>query len=151
KGDAGVKTYDIRGKVVAIAPDKRAVTLDHEAIPGLMSAMKMAFPVESPRVLDGLAADDLVQGKVKVTPDSQTVTELRKMAPGSAAPSTGLDPKVRAARAELGAEDQQLVAAQEYCAVRTKNRLGSMGPPFKLLIEGQPVFLCCDGCQEQAL
>jgi Cu/Ag efflux protein CusF len=151
KSDANVRTYDIKGKVVAIAPDKKAVTLDHEAIPGLMNAMKMEFPVEGPHVLEGIAADDLVEGKLKVTADKQTVTELHKVAPGAAGTSTGLDGQVRAARATLGAEDQQLVAAQDYCAVRSKNRLGSMGAPFKLLIEGQPVFLCCDGCQEQAL
>src|SRR5712691_9264282 len=44
------KEYDIKGKVVSIAPDKKGVTLDHEAIPGLMGAMKMEFPVESPEV-----------------------------------------------------------------------------------------------------
>jgi hypothetical protein len=65
--------------------------------------------------------------------------------------SAGFDGEIRAARAKLSTEDQELVAAQEYCAVRSKNRLGSMGVPFKVLVEGQPVFLCCDGCQEQAL
>ena len=32
-----------------------------------------------------------------------------------------------------------------------KGRLGSMGKPYKLVIKGQPVFLCCDGCEEDAL
>ena len=30
------------------------------------------------------------------------------------------------------------------------NKLGSMGPPVKLTIEGQSVFLCCDGCKDAA-
>jgi hypothetical protein len=26
-----------------------------------------------------------------------------------------------------------------------------MGAPFKVMVEGQPVFLCCEGCKEKAL
>jgi hypothetical protein len=26
-----------------------------------------------------------------------------------------------------------------------------MGKPFKVLVKGQPVFLCCDGCRKKAL
>jgi len=26
-----------------------------------------------------------------------------------------------------------------------------MGPPIKVVIEGQPVFLCCGGCKTKAL
>ena len=152
KSDAGVKVYDIKGKVVALAPDKKAVTLDHEAIPGFMTAMTMQYPVASAQLLEGIAPDDVVAGKLQVTSDNQaTVTQLHKVAPGRAGQATGLDPEVRAARAKLGAEDQRLAAAQDYCAVRSKNRLGVMGVPFKVMVNGQPVFLCCDGCQEQAL
>jgi hypothetical protein len=152
KSAAGDKVYDIKGKVVAMAPDRKAVTLDHEAIPGHMNAMQMEFPLEGAHVLEGISPDDLVQGKLKVTPDNQrTVTELHKVAPGSAGGSSRLDPKVQAARAQLSPEDQRLVAAQDYCAVRSKNRLGSMGAPFKLMVKGQSVFLCCDGCQDEAL
>jgi hypothetical protein len=67
--------------------------------------------------------------------------------PGPADEEAGL----RAERAKLSPEDQRLVAAQEFCAVSTEERLGSMGPPVKLVIEGQSVFLCCKGCQRQAL
>jgi hypothetical protein len=61
------------------------------------------------------------------------------------------DADLRAERAKLSPEDQRLVAAQEFCAVSTEERLGSMGPPVKLVLKGQPVFLCCKGCQKQAL
>jgi hypothetical protein len=30
------------------------------------------------------------------------------------------------------------------------NRLGSMDVPVKVMIEGQPVFLCCAGCEDKA-
>ena len=29
----------------------------------------------------------------------------------------------------------------------TGQPLGSMGPPFKVVVQGQTVFLCCDGCE----
>ena len=44
KGSRPPKDYEIKGKVVAVDPIKPAVTLDHEDIPGLMKAMKRAFP-----------------------------------------------------------------------------------------------------------
>jgi hypothetical protein len=59
--------------------------------------------------------------------------------------------KIRKARAELNEEDLRLVEAQEFCPVMEEHRLGVMGVPFKLMIEGQPVFLCCKGCKKEAL
>jgi len=53
-------------------------------------------------------------------------------------------------RAKLSAADRALVEAQEWCAVNTDGRLGSMGVPLKIDIKGQPVFLCCKGCKRKA-
>src|SRR4051794_8200601 len=52
---------------------------------------------------------------------------------------------------QLSDEEQKLVAEQEYCAVHSDNRLGSMGKPYKVMVKGEPVFLCCDGCEKEAL
>ena len=61
------------------------------------------------------------------------------------------DSKVKFNIAALRDEaDQQLATAQAYCPIQTDNRLGSMGPPVKLMIAGQPVFVCCKGCKEEA-
>ena len=68
---------------------------------------------------------------------------------GKAAAIGGAD-EVAAERAKLSPEDRALVEAQEWCAVQTDERLGSMGPPIKLDIKGQPVFICCKGCQKKA-
>jgi hypothetical protein len=43
-----------------------------------------------------------------------------------------------------------LAKAQRVCPI-TDEPLGSMGVPPKLTIQGQPVFLCCDGCEKDAL
>ena len=40
--------------------------------------------------------------------------------------------------------------AEILCGLPT-SRLGSMGPPVKVLVDGQPVFVCCEGCREDAL
>jgi hypothetical protein len=58
--------------------------------------------------------------------------------------------KIEAARAKLSAEDRALVDEQDYCAVMTKQKLGSMGVPMKVMVKGQPVFLCCKGCKSEA-
>jgi Cu/Ag efflux protein CusF len=75
---SAAKVYDIKGKIVAIRPDKEGVTLDHEDIPGLMKGMKMEFLVQDARVLEGLQVGDQVQGKLKVESGSQMITELKK-------------------------------------------------------------------------
>lgn len=58
--------------------------------------------------------------------------------------------KIDAALSKLSAEDQKLAAAQRFCPVMTYDRLGAMGTPLKVMIEGKPVFLCCKACVEDA-
>ncbi len=77
--------------------------------------------------------------------------ELRggaKAAPkGPATPEE--EAEIAAELAKLPAEDRPLAVAQRYCPV-TDERLGSMGVPRKLLLDGRPVFVCCKGCDEKA-
>jgi membrane fusion protein, copper/silver efflux system len=57
--------------------------------------------------------------------------------------------QVKAELAKLSAQDRQLAEAQKLCPI-TGKPLGSMGAPAKLTLKGQPVFLCCEGCEDQA-
>jgi len=57
--------------------------------------------------------------------------------------------KIQAALAELSPEDRKFAEAQEWC-VSTGQRLGSMKKPIKLMIQNQPVFLCCASCEQDA-
>src|SRR5262245_51702800 len=59
--------------------------------------------------------------------------------------------EIRSAMAKLSDEDRKLAEAQRYCVVQNDSRLGSMGPPPKVMVKGQPVFLCCKGCEKKAL
>jgi hypothetical protein len=58
--------------------------------------------------------------------------------------------KITAALDQLEPADRQLAKEQKFCAVETENRLGSMGKPVKVMLQGQPVFLCCEGCVKRA-
>jgi uncharacterized protein (TIGR03000 family) len=51
--------------------------------------------------------------------------------------------------AKLSPEDRKLAETQKFC-VEEDNPLGVMGVPVKIMLKGQPVFLCCKGCIEKA-
>ena len=71
--------------------------------------------------------------------------------PTPARPMSAAEAKIAASLAALSPEDRFLAAAQRFCAVLPTSRLGLMGPPIKLMLDGQPVFVCCAGCREDAL
>lgn len=59
--------------------------------------------------------------------------------------------KIAAALAKLNPEDRKAAEKQRLCAVLDNGRLGAMGPPVKLVIDGQTVFVCCASCRTAAL
>jgi hypothetical protein len=56
---------------------------------------------------------------------------------------SGSSPSVR----ELAPDDRALAERQKVCPV-TKKPLGSMGTPKRIVVSGQMVLLCCDGCED---
>lgn len=58
--------------------------------------------------------------------------------------------EIRAERDKLSASDHALVDAQEWCVIQTEARLGSAGPPVKVRVRRQTIFLCCENCRVQA-
>lgn len=64
--------------------------------------------------------------------------------------SPDLEKEVATNLAKLETEDQKAAKEQRFCAVQEGIRLGSMGVPAKVMLKGQPVFLCCKGCVEKA-
>jgi membrane fusion protein, copper/silver efflux system len=86
-------------------------------------------------------------------------TALQAAPPATSSPTSGTskesddaeEKKITTALAKLSKADQAIASAQKYCVVLQENRLGSMGTPVKVMIEGQPVFLCCSGCKKKAL
>ena len=72
-------------------------------------------------------------------------------APDRTAAEKSNEADIHANLAMLEPDDRRLAEAQRFCAVEDENRLGSMGKPIKLTVKGEPVFLCCKGCQRKAL
>ena len=65
-GQTGTKSYDARGVVRQIAPDRRKVTIQHEAIAGFMPAMTMEFNVKDTNELIGISPSDEITFKLVV-------------------------------------------------------------------------------------
>ena len=70
----------------------------------------------------------------------------RDRAAERAAESAGLSAAQLEQIDKLPPEDRDMAIAQAVCPI-TAEPLGSMGPPFKAILEGEPVFLCCQGCE----
>jgi Cu(I)/Ag(I) efflux system membrane fusion protein len=83
--------------------------------------------------------------------DGQPPEKAKEGTDKSGHPSKGGDPKILAALGKLSDSDRKLAEQQRECVVLPNSLLGSMGPPRKLMIEGQPVFVCCAGCEKAAL
>jgi hypothetical protein len=83
-------------------------------------------------------------------PSKEDQSEPEKKVEKAPAPPSK-EAKIKANIAKLPTDEQPIAEAQKFCAVEEENRLGSMGMPIKVMIDGQPVFLCCKGCQKAAL
>ncbi|HEX7446252.1 MAG TPA: efflux RND transporter periplasmic adaptor subunit [Pirellulales bacterium] len=130
-------------------------------------------------VLDGLAAGEavvttgsfLVDAETRLNPAAGSIyfggsgglhegassaTTVRPSTPE--VPNAAIQPskandaeaRIKAGLLKLSPDDRKLAAAQRFCAVETENRLGSMGKPAKVMIDGGAVFLCCPGCEDAA-
>jgi membrane fusion protein, copper/silver efflux system len=102
-------------------------------------------------VLEGLKAGESVarRGNFLIDSQMQLAGNPSLIDPGKAAPkkpAENLTPEMEEAIAELATEDQDLARKQRVCVV-AEMALGSMGVPVRVELEGQVVFLCCEGCR----
>ncbi len=68
----------------------------------------------------------------------------------SAEQDNSLEAEIAEMIGKLDETDQKLALEQKFCAVQSHERLGSMGVPAKLELDGQTIFLCCEGCEKSA-
>ncbi|MBC7819942.1 MAG: efflux RND transporter periplasmic adaptor subunit [Planctomycetaceae bacterium] len=117
-------------------------------------------------VLSGLEAGELivtsgsflVDAETRLNPAAGSIYIGGSSGGGVSSPSKTMRPstpadtdaKIDLAFAKLSPEDRKLAASQKFCPVLTESRLGSMGVPVKVLVNGQPVFVCCNACSKQA-
>jgi hypothetical protein len=60
------------------------------------------------------------------------------------------DAEIAANLQSLSPADRQAAQQQGYCPIQRTSRLGSMGPPLKIQLQGETLFLCCEGCEREA-
>lgn len=58
--------------------------------------------------------------------------------------------KMKAELAKLSPEDAASAEKQHFCPV-SGEMLGSMGAPIKVDVQGESVWICCDGCKQKVL
>lgn len=58
--------------------------------------------------------------------------------------------EIEASLAAMEPQDRDAAKAQGYCPVMTESALGSMGPPIKVNVAGEEVYVCCKGCGKKA-
>ncbi|MDB5347359.1 MAG: cusB [Schlesneria sp.] len=71
-----------------------------------------------------------------------TVTTVRPTTPENE------DAKLLAAFKKLTPDDRAIAEKQKYCPILENSRLGSMGVPVKVMVDGKPVFVCCPACEK---
>jgi membrane fusion protein, copper/silver efflux system len=178
--DLGQQVQSEQGKVLAVPESAVIYTGSQKVVfrqesPTVFDAVEVELGpgISGPNnttfypVVKGLAAGDLVVTAGSFLLDAETKVSAAagsiyyggtgseakggQAATGVVRPSTPEDDdlKVKAALAKLSTVDRRLVEAQKVCPVR-KTRLGTMGQPFKLLLKGEPVFLCCKMCEDPA-
>jgi Cu(I)/Ag(I) efflux system membrane fusion protein len=105
-------------------------------------------------VLNGLADGEevatsgnfLIDSQMQLAGNPSLIDPMKAQPRMDDAPS----PEVLASLSKLSDEDQGLAERQRVCPV-TMFALGSMGTPPKVELDGQTVFLCCEGCREAVL
>ena len=61
-----VKTFEGRGLVTAVMPNREHIVVDHEDMPGFMSAMKMPFALKDTSIASGVTEGDSIRFTVEV-------------------------------------------------------------------------------------
>ena len=58
--------------------------------------------------------------------------------------------RIKANLEKLDPADLKLVQEQKYCPIMPEKQLGEMGKPIKVMVNDQPVFVCCGRCEKAA-
>lgn len=75
---------ELTGVVVAIAADRRTVTVDHEQVSNAMGSMRMDYAIEDPRILEGMDPGRRFRGYFEERSGRPVITAM-ELLPGSPA------------------------------------------------------------------
>ncbi|MCB1210478.1 MAG: SCO family protein [Verrucomicrobiales bacterium] len=91
------QSFQVRGIVREVRPEKQQMIIKHEAIPGYMDAMVMPFSVRDAKLFNGVVAGDSVSFKLIVTDEADWVSEMKVLSREAAAlPKPKALPEVKA-------------------------------------------------------
>jgi hypothetical protein len=123
-----------------------------ETAPGLFDAVEVWLGRRCGDYFPVLAG--LEPGQSVVTAGAFLLDAETRLSPAAAASYFGAasrggapsaTPTARVAPSGLSLEDKLLIQRQKVCPV-LGHGLGSMGEPFRVVVEGRSVFLCCESC-----
>lgn len=160
---------DTDAKLVAalkqLSPDDRKLAQQQRSCPILENSLlgSMGVPVKlslegqtvfvcCPACIDAAKKDpaQTLEKVERLKSGQRPSTKLETEKPGAESTDNDVDPKIRKALQKLSETDREIALAQRYCPILPQSRLGSMGTPIKLMLDGEPVFVCCSGCVKQA-
>lgn len=75
---AADKSYPGQGVIKGFQDSGKLIVLKHQAIPGLMEGMTMAFELKDPSLAQGFAVGDSVDFTLTVHGDDWVVTQLKR-------------------------------------------------------------------------
>src|SRR5438093_5151683 len=73
------RTFTLQGQVLSLEPARKTLTVKHEEIKGFMPAMTMPYEVRDPKLLEGLAAGDLINATLVVVSNGAYLSTIRKV------------------------------------------------------------------------
>ena len=116
--------------------------------PGDRVAAAGAFLIDAETRLNPAAASAYfgASGGPQESSSGRGGVQRKNESPPPDAESQRLSPDELKEIARLPLPEQPLARKQKLCPV-TDEPLGSMGLPYKMIINGQHLFLCCEGCE----
>jgi Cu/Ag efflux protein CusF len=74
-----LQTYQVKGVIKELVPERKKVKIAHEDIPNYMEAMTMMLDVRDANELTGLQVGDTVSFRMLVTDDDGWIDQLKKL------------------------------------------------------------------------
>src|SRR6266545_8388835 len=73
------RTFTLQGQVLSLERARKMLTVKHEEIKGFMPAMTMPYDVRDAKLLDGLAAGDLINATLVVVSNGAYLSAIKKV------------------------------------------------------------------------
>lgn len=77
--NSSTRRYDARGIIRAVAPDRRAIDVEHEDIRGFMPSMTMSFSVRDSKQIAGMRIGDAISFRLTVTDNDSWIDQIKRI------------------------------------------------------------------------